>query len=42
LNGRPYQQLTNSTYDLAKADKWALPYEWVTEIEPLSDELKQK
>lgn len=41
LNARPYQQFTNNTHNLAAAEKWASPYPWVTEIQPLTEEEKK-
>lgn len=39
LNGRPWQQLVVPTYDLAKEEAWAYPYPWVTDLQPLPEEL---
>ena len=39
LNGRPWQQLVKSEYNLAKEEQWAYPYPWVTDLNPLPEEL---
>jgi hypothetical protein len=42
LNSRPLQPLTNGTIDIAAFDKWAIPYPWVTDIQPLTARERQQ
>ena len=41
LNGRPFQRITNPYIDLTTQEKWQIPYPWVTEVDPLPEELKK-
>lgn len=41
LNGRPLQALVDPTVNLADADPWDIPFDWVTELAPLTEEEKK-